>query len=68
MPTEDEAKADRSPSSKKGADFAELAKEKSNDPGAAAKGGDLGFFTKDQMVPEFAEGGVHARQGKSPIR
>ncbi len=39
---------------KKGADFAALAKEKSKDPGAA-QGGDLGYFTKDQMVPEFAE-------------
>jgi len=39
---------------KGGADFAALAKEKSKDPGAAA-GGDLGYFTKDQMVPEFAE-------------
>jgi peptidyl-prolyl cis-trans isomerase C len=39
---------------KGGADFATLAKEKSKDPGAA-DGGDLGFFTKDQMVPEFAD-------------
>ncbi len=37
-----------------GGDFAALAKEKSKDPGAA-EGGDLGYFTKDQMVPEFAE-------------
>src|SRR5215468_1212151 len=39
---------------KGGADFAKLAKEKSRDPGAA-EGGDLGYFTKDQMVPEFAD-------------
>jgi peptidyl-prolyl cis-trans isomerase C len=39
---------------KTGADFAALAKEKSKDPGAA-DGGDLGYFTKDQMVPEFAD-------------
>ena len=39
---------------KGGADFATLAKEKSKDPGAA-EGGDLGYFTKDQMVPEFSE-------------
>jgi peptidyl-prolyl cis-trans isomerase C len=39
---------------KKGTDFAALAKQKSKDPGAA-DGGDLGYFTKDQMVPEFAE-------------
>ena len=53
MPTEDEAKAIEA-ELKKGADFATLAKEKSKDPGAA-DGGDLGYFTKDQMVPEFAE-------------
>ena len=53
MPTEDEAKAIEA-QLKKGADFATLAKEKSKDPGAA-EGGDLGYFTKDQMVPEFAD-------------
>lgn len=36
-----------------GADFAAMAKENSNDPGSAANGGDLGYFTKGQMVPEF---------------
>ena len=53
VPTEDEAKAILA-QLKGGADFAALAKEKSKDPGAA-EGGDLGYFTKDQMVPEFAE-------------
>src|ERR1700761_3596921 len=51
--TEDEAKAIEA-ELKKGADFAELAKAKSKDPGGASDGGDLGFFTKDQMVPEFS--------------
>jgi peptidyl-prolyl cis-trans isomerase C len=51
--TEDQAKAIQA-DLKKGADFAELAKQKSKDP-AAADGGDLGYFTKDQMVPEFAD-------------
>ena len=37
-----------------GADFAELAKEHSTGP-SASKGGDLGYFTSDQMVQEFAE-------------
>jgi peptidyl-prolyl cis-trans isomerase C len=50
--TEDEAKAVVE-ELKKGADFAELAKKKSKDPGAS-DGGDLGFFTKEQMVPEFS--------------
>lgn len=54
VPTEDEAKAVLA-EIKKGTDFAELAKQKSKDPGAAAEGGDLGYFGKEQMVPEFAE-------------
>lgn len=38
---------------KGGADFATLAKENSGDPASAANGGDLGFFGKGKMVPEF---------------
>lgn len=48
---------------KNGADFAELAKKKSKDP-AASEGGDLGYFTKDQMVPEFAEVAFSLEPGK----
>lgn len=33
--------------------FAKVAKDKSEDPGSASKGGDLGFFPKGRMVPEF---------------
>ncbi|HET7237761.1 MAG TPA: peptidylprolyl isomerase, partial [Terrimicrobiaceae bacterium] len=40
---------------KKGEDFSALAKELSEEPGAKESGGDLGFFAKDRMVPEFAE-------------
>jgi peptidyl-prolyl cis-trans isomerase C len=39
---------------KKGEDFTALAKELSEEPGASDSGGDLGFFPKDRMVPEFA--------------
>ncbi len=52
--TEEEAKEIET-QLKNGADFATLAKEKSKDPSGAANGGDLGWFTKEQMVPEFAE-------------
>lgn len=38
-----------------GEDFTKLAKELSEEPGASESGGDLGFFPKDRMVPEFAE-------------
>ncbi len=40
---------------KKGEDFAKLASELSKDPGSGQTGGDLGFFTKERMVTEFAE-------------
>ena len=60
--TEDEAKAIAA-ELKKGADFAELAKTKSKDPGAS-DGGDLGFFTKDQMVPEFSAVAFALEPGK----
>ncbi len=36
-----------------GEDFAKLAKENSDDPGSAKQGGDLGFFSSGDMVPEF---------------
>ncbi len=60
--TEDEAKAIKAELAK-GADFAELAKKKSKDPGAA-DGGDLGFFTKEQMVPEFSAVAFSLEPGK----
>ena len=62
VPTEEEAKAIKAELDK-GADFAKLAKEKSKDPGAA-DGGDLGFFTKEQMVPEFSAVAFALEPGK----
>jgi peptidyl-prolyl cis-trans isomerase C len=38
---------------KSGQNFAEVAKKVSEDPGSAVKGGDLGYFSHGQMVPEF---------------
>ena len=61
--TEDEAKAVLA-DIKKGTDFAEVAKAKSTEPGAAQSGGDLGYFTKEQMVPEFAEAAFKLDKGK----
>src|SRR5437762_1499629 len=60
--SEDDAKAVKVELDK-GADFAELAKKKSKDPGAS-DGGDLGFFTKEQMVPEFSAVAFALEPGK----
>jgi peptidyl-prolyl cis-trans isomerase C len=48
---------------KKGGDFADIAKKKSKDPGAS-DGGDLGYFTKEQMVPEFSKVAFETDPGK----
>ena len=40
---------------KAGADFSKLAEESSEDPSSAKRGGDLGFFKRGRMVPEFEE-------------
>jgi peptidyl-prolyl cis-trans isomerase C len=47
---------------KAGGDFAALAKQESKDPGSS-DGGDLGYFTKDQMVAEFAETAFKLEKG-----
>ncbi|WP_048863136.1 peptidylprolyl isomerase, partial [Acidisphaera rubrifaciens] len=53
----------------KGADFAALAKAHSKDPGAS-QGGDLGWFKKDDMVPEFSAAAFALKPGeftKTPV-
>jgi peptidyl-prolyl cis-trans isomerase C len=40
---------------KKGEDFSKVANELTEDPSGKANGGDLGYFSKEQMVPEFSE-------------
>ena len=49
---------------KKGGDFEKLAKEKSTDKGSGANGGELGWFTKDKMVPEFADAAYKLKKGE----
>jgi peptidyl-prolyl cis-trans isomerase D len=46
------------------ADFAKLAKENSQDPGSAARGGDLDFFGKGMMVKPFEEAVYKLKQGE----
>lgn len=47
-----------------GADFAELAKEKSIDPSAKENGGSLGDFESGAIVPEFEEGVKKTNEGE----
>lgn len=46
-----------------GADFAELAKEHSTDPGSKDKGGDLGWFDSSTMTPAFSDAAFAAEVG-----
>jgi peptidylprolyl isomerase/peptidyl-prolyl cis-trans isomerase C len=48
----------------KGADFAELAKQSSTDEGSKASGGELGYFQKGQLVPEFEAVAFSLAKGK----
>jgi peptidyl-prolyl cis-trans isomerase C len=55
---------------KKGEDFAKLASALTEDPSGKQDGGDLGYFTKDQMVPEFSEVafGLEKGQISGPVK
>src|SRR5437667_303540 len=61
--TEDEANA-LIAKLNKGADFADLAKKNSIDPGSGKNGGDLGWFPGKQMVPEFTAAVEQLEKGK----
>ncbi|HWE76506.1 MAG TPA: peptidylprolyl isomerase [Stellaceae bacterium] len=55
----------------KGADFATIAKDKTTDPSGKSNGGDLGYFTKQDMVPEFANAAFALKPGeytKTPVK
>ncbi len=49
---------------KRGGDFISLAKERSTGP-SGKNGGDLGFFTADQMVPPFSKAAYALRKGET---
>jgi len=49
---------------KKGEDFAQLAKKYSIDTATAKNGGDLGYFSKGQMVPEFESAAMSLKPGQ----
>ncbi len=56
---------------KKGVKFEDEAKAKTQDPSGKDNGGDLGFFTKDEMVPEFADAAFKLKPGqvsKTPVK
>jgi peptidyl-prolyl cis-trans isomerase D len=56
---------------KAGEDFAKLAREQSQDPGTAPKGGDLGFVKRGEMVPQFEQALFALKKGEispEPVR
>ena len=49
---------------KAGANFEELSKAKSKDPGSAPTGGDLGWVSEKSLVPEFSKAMVQLKKGQ----
>ncbi|HXP29951.1 MAG TPA: peptidylprolyl isomerase [Stellaceae bacterium] len=70
VPSEEEAKAVIAELNK-GADFATLAKDKTTDPAGKASGGDLGWFSRQDMVKDFADAAFKLKKGeytKTPVK
>ena len=69
VPTEEDSQlvqeraADLMEEVKSGSDFAELAKNYSEDKGSAAKGGDVGYFAEGQMVTPFSDAVFNGKAG-----
>ncbi len=55
---------------RQGKDFAALAREYSQDPSNASRGGDLGWFARGRMVPQFEKAAFGAKVGEivGPVR
>ncbi|KKW68426.1 peptidylprolyl isomerase [Lampropedia cohaerens] len=62
--SEDEAKAILAQLKKDPSKFAEIAKEKSQDPGSGSRGGDLGWSRADVYVPEFGQALTKLKKGE----
>jgi peptidyl-prolyl cis-trans isomerase C len=70
LASEQEARTALAEVRRPGADFAEIARRRSTDPGAR-NGGDLGFFKRGDMIPEFEQAAFALRPGElsqNPVR